>query len=378
MQRPLCPKCPKTSIWWTEATTLSPALLMGWLSCLPQNNQEDCKSKACPLVKHDPKFTWDQHAEEMWPHNFCGITRKDKRICWETMTPNFLQDHHNRSKLCLRKQTLSVGSPWQIDLFAKRRWLQILKGSPSQIKHVFARKMDDPKICVGPWWPRAVAGWSTTAESVTETKVGGQHLPLHPNLGLQGCALCGLLGTSTALHWTAQGHNNEHLSWFIAPHSEPAASTAAVKHLSENLLVSIYLVQLATQGHVQSNPQVQATCLFVKWWIHSSMLVKWHISSKDNCYQKAAIEVHSRKREASRHVKLLISGSKRFTRTQGTPLFTGRFGWNFHRWFLMATDFGNNATMVGTLYIPVHSKPPHSIFFSNISLSVECQPSLCM
>ena len=80
------------------------------------------------------------------------------------------------------------------------------------------------------------------------------------------------------------------------------------------------------------------------------MLVKWHISSKDNCYQKAAMEVHSRKREASRHVKLLISGSKRFTRTQGTPLFTGRFGWNFHCWFLMATDFGNNATMVGTLY----------------------------
>ena len=131
------------------------------------------------------------------------------------------------------------------------------------------------------------------------------------------------------------------------------------KHLSENLLVSMNLVQLATQGDVQSNPQAQATCLFAKWWIHSSVLVKWHISSKDNCYQKAAMEVHSRKRKASRHVKLLISGSKRFTRTQGTSLFTGRFGWNFYCWFLMATDFGNNATLVGTLYTTVHSKPSH-------------------
>ena len=205
-------------------------LMMGWLSCLPQNNQEDCSSqrtgqKHAHLQNVTPSLPGINMLRKHDPTIPVGSPGKIN-VCWETMTPNFLQDHHDRSKLCLRKQALSVVSSWQKDLFAKRK-CKTLKGSPSQIKHIFARKMDDPKICVGSWWPRAVAGWSTTAESVTETKVGGQHLPFHPNLSLP--RLCIVWTTrdvnSIALNCTG----SQYLSWFITPHSAPAASTAAVQ-----------------------------------------------------------------------------------------------------------------------------------------------------
>lgn len=206
-------------------------LMMGWLSCLPQNNQEDCSSQrtgqkhahlqnvtpSLPginmLRKHDPTISVGSpgkinvFAGKPWPQTFCRITMTDQNCVCENKP--FLWDHDR--KTCLLKESDC----------------KILKGSPSQLKHIFARKMDDPKICVGSWWPRAVAGWSTTAESVTETKVGGQHLPLHPNLSLH--RLCIVWTTrdvnSIALNCTG----SQYLSWFITPHSEPAASTAAVQ-----------------------------------------------------------------------------------------------------------------------------------------------------